>query len=263
MAPIRTLIVDDEPPARQWLRTLCSRSGRLEVVGECATVDEAVRALRSHAVDLLLLDIRLGSRSGFQVLDGLAFADVPHLVFVTAHDEYAIRAFEHRAIDYLLKPVREDRFRETVARVQDSMGSRATADGRDAMPDVIGPLDRSLAIARGRGHATRLIAERAGAYRVIECATIVLIESDGNYIGVTERDEAAVASLRGTLQSVAAVLDPADFLRINRSTIVNLACVERIARDGEGRLVFRMNGVDRDLRVGRAYHRRVVERMKL
>lgn len=262
MAPIRTLVVDDEQPARRWLRVLCDRIGGLEVVGECATVDEATHALRRRGVDLLLLDIQLGPRSGFQVLDGLAFTDVPHLVFVTAHDRYAIRAFEHRAIDYLLKPVREDRFRDTVTRVRAAMDNGARSESQAAMPEVVGPLDRSLIAARGRGYSTRLIAERANAYRVIECARIVLIESDGNYLHVTEQGEAEPASLRGTLQSVAGVLDPADFLRINRSTIVHLAYVAGIERDDEGRLVFSMHGMDHALRVGRSYHSRVIERMK-
>lgn len=262
MTSIRTLVVDDEQPARRWLRMLCDRIDGVEVVGECANVDQATQALRTLDVDLLLLDIQLGPRSGFEVLDGLRFARVPHLVFVTAHDQYAIRAFEHRAIDYLLKPVREDRFRETVARVNACMGSGVLSRGHVDMPEVIGRLDRSLAAARGRGYPARLIAERAGAYRVIECTRIVLLESDGNYIQVTEHGEAEPASLRGTLQSVAAVLDPGDFLRINRSTIVHLGYVDAIERDDQGRLAFRMNGIGQAMRVGRSYHARVVDRMK-
>lgn len=262
MAPIRTLIVDDEPPARLWLRTLCGKVGGIEVLGECANVEQAVHALRTHAPDLLLLDIQLGARSGFQVLDGLGFGDVPQVVFVTAHDQYAIRAFERRAIDYLLKPVREDRFRETIARVRLSLQHGAVAASSAGIPEVVGPLDRSLLAAHGRGYATRLVAERAQAYRVIDCARVVLLESEGNYVCVVEQGEDARASLRGTLQSVATVLDPADFLRINRSAIVNLAHVERIERDAEGRLVFLLRGVGRGLRVGRSYHARVLERMK-
>lgn len=263
MTPIRTLIVDDEQPARQWLRVLCDKVGGIEVAGECANVDEARRALQVRGVDLLLLDIQLGSRNGFQVLDGLSLDDVPHLVFVTAHDQYAVRAFEQRAIDYLLKPVREDRFRETIARVQAAATSAAASAAREAVLETIGPLERSLLAARGRGVTRRLIAERADAYRVIDCARIVLLESRRNYVEVRELDESTVARLRGTLQSVAAVLDPDAFLRINRSTIVNLACVAGIERDGDGRLHFRVRGIAQAFRVGRAFHARVVQRMKL
>lgn len=263
MPPIRTLIVDDEQPARQWLRVLCDKVGGIQVVGECANADEAWRALRSRDIDLLLLDIQLGSRNGFQVLDGLSFDEVPHLVFVTAHDQYAVRAFERRAIDYLLKPVRDDRFRETIARVQAAARNGTGNAAREAVRETIGPLERSLLTAHGRGCTRRLIAERANAYRVIECTRIILLESRGNYIEVTELDETETACLRGTLQSVAAVLDPDAFLRINRSTIVNLACVAGIERDDDGRLVFRMGGIERAFKVGRSFNARVVQRMKL
>jgi DNA-binding LytR/AlgR family response regulator len=133
----------------------------------------------------------------------------------------------------------------------------------EAVRETIGPLERSLLTAHGRGCTRRLIAERANAYRVIECTRIILLESRGNYIEVTELDETETACLRGTLQSVAAVLDPDAFLRINRSTIVNLACVAGIERDDDGRLVFRMGGIERAFKVGRSFNARVVQRMKL
>ena len=128
-AAIRMLIVDDETPARQWMRTLCAQDSRHPFVGECATASEASRALRTSSIDLLLLDIQLGAHTGFQVLDGVACSAVPNLVFVTAHDKYAVRAFDRRAVDYLLKPVREDRFRESLERVRRQL--RGWHDERD------------------------------------------------------------------------------------------------------------------------------------
>lgn len=101
---IRTLIVEDELPARQWLRTLCDRVSGIQVVKECATAAEASRTLRERAIDLVLLDIELGPHNGFEVLDHMPDSGEPHLVIVTAHDEYAVRAFENRAIDYLPSP---------------------------------------------------------------------------------------------------------------------------------------------------------------
>src|SRR4029450_4446557 len=108
----------DEAPARQWLGRLCSKAPDIQVVGECATAAEASRALRTTANDLLLLDIQLGPHNGFQVLDGVACSAAPHPVFVPAHDQSAVRAFERPPIDYLLKPVPEDRFRESLERVR-------------------------------------------------------------------------------------------------------------------------------------------------
>jgi two-component system LytT family response regulator len=260
---IRTLIVDDERPARLWLRTLCSRASGLQIVGECTTAEEASQRLREGEIDLLLLDIQLGPRNGFQVLDGLPVSSIPTLVFVTAHDQYAIQAFERRAIDYLLKPVREDRFHETLARVRERLHGEPGPEGQGAVRDTIGLLERSLIQARGRGHAERLIAERKDAYHVIKCADIILIESEGNYIRVTEVNESTPAFLRGTLQSVAAVLDSNTFVRINRSVIANIAYVSRIERDQDARYVFRMSEIGRTFRVGRSFHARVVQRMRL
>ena len=97
-APIRTLIVEDETPARQWLRTLCGRIPDVRIVGECATAADASRALRTSVIDLLLLDIQLGAHTGFHVLDGVAFSAVPNLVFVTAHVQYAVGAIDRRAV---------------------------------------------------------------------------------------------------------------------------------------------------------------------
>jgi two-component system LytT family response regulator len=259
---IRTLIVDDEQPARQWLRTLCSRAPDLRIVGECTTAEEASLRLREGEIDLLLLDIQLGPRNGFQVLEGLPVTSIPSLVFVTAHDQYAVRAFERRAIDYLLKPVREDRFHETLARVRERLHGERGREQQGAVRDTIGQLERSLIEARGRGHAERLIAERNDAYHVIKCANIVMLESDGNYIRVTELGESTPAFLRGTLQSVAAVLDSNTFVRINRSVIANLAYVSRIERNEDARLVFTIAQVGRSLRVGRSFHARVLQRMQ-
>jgi two-component system LytT family response regulator len=259
---IRTLIVDDEQPARQWLRTLCSRVPDLRIVGESKTAEEASRRLRDGGIDLLLLDIQLGPRNGFQVLEGLPVASIPNLVFVTAHDQYAIRAFERRAIDYLLKPVREDRFHETLARVRERLRGERGLERQSAVRDTIGLLERSLIEARGRGHAERLIAERNDAYHVIKCAGIVMLESEGNYIRVTEMGESTPAYLRGTLQSVAAVLDSNTFVRINRSVIANFAYVSRIERDADARLVFTISQIGRSFRVGRSFHARVLQRMR-
>lgn len=261
--PIRTLIVEDEAPARQWLRTLCGKTVDVQVVGECATAADASRFLRTHAIDLLLLDIQLGPHNGFQVLDGVPFSAVPHLVFVTAHDQYAVRAFDRRAIDYLLKPVREDRFRDTLERVRRQLRGGLTSEVQAAVRETIGPLERSLISQRSRAYTQRLTAERDDAYYVIDCATIVMLESEGNYVRVTQVDDSRPALLRGTLQSVGEVLDPELFVRVNRSVIVNLNYVDRIERDADSHLVFVMRGRGRSFNVGRTFHPHIAQRLKL
>jgi DNA-binding LytR/AlgR family response regulator len=263
LTPIRTLIVDDEAPARQWLRRLCSKAPDVQVVGECATAGEASRALRSTAIDLLLLDIQLGPHNGFQVLDGVPFSAVPQLVFVTAHDQYAVRAFDRRAIDYLLKPVPEDRFRESLERVRRQLRGGLASELQAAVREMIGPLERSLIAQRPRPHIERLTAERDDAYRVIECRRIASLESQGNYVHVVEAGDARPSVMRGTLQSVCAVLDPQAFVRINRSVIVNLAYVDRIERDADSHLVFAMRDSGRRFNVGRTFHAHVSQLLKM
>jgi two-component system, LytTR family, response regulator len=260
--PIRTLVVDDEAPARQWLRTLCAKAGDVHVIGECASAADASRFLRSHSIDLLLLDIQLGPHNGFQVLDGVPFSAIPHLVFVTAHDQYAVRAFDRRAIDYLLKPVREDRFRDTLERVRRQLRGGLASEVQAAVRETIGPLERSLVAQRARGFPQRLTAERGDAYYVIECASIATLESQGNYVRIAQVGDQQSAMLRGTLQSVSEVLDPEMFLRVNRSVIVNLNQVDRIERDADSHLVFVMRDGGRSFNVGRTFHPHVVQRLK-
>jgi two-component system, LytTR family, response regulator len=262
VTPIRTLIVEDEAPARHWLRTLCAKSSDVQVVGECATAADASRFLRSHTIDLLLLDIQLGPHNGFQVLDGVPFSAIPHLVFVTAHDQYAVRAFDRRAIDYLLKPVREDRFRDTLQRVRRQLRGGLTSEVQAAVRETIGPLERSLFARGSRRFTQRLTAERDDAYYVIECETIVTLESEGNYVRVTQSGDLNPAFLRGTLQSICEVLDPEVFLRINRSVIVNLSQVDRISRDADSHLVFVMRD-GRSFNVGRTFHPDIAQRLRL
>jgi len=251
--PIRTLIVEDETPARQWLRTLCGKIADVRIIGECATAAEASRALRTTTVDLLLLDIQLGAHTGFQVLDGVAYSAVPNLVFVTAHDQYAVRAFDRRAVDYLLKPVREDRFRESLERVRRHLRGGMTSEIQSAVRESIMPLEQSLLSLRTHAYAERLIGERAGAYRIIECRKMVTLESEANYVRVVEQGCAEPSVLRGTMQGLIAMLDPQQFVRVNRFAILNLAFVDRIERDAHSHLVFVMRDDGRRFSVGRAY----------
>jgi two-component system LytT family response regulator len=260
-AVIRTLIVEDETPARQWLRTLCGKVPDVRVVGECATASEASRTLRTSPIDLLLLDIQLGPHTGFQVLDGVAQSAVPNLVFVTAHDQHALRAFDRRALDYLLKPVREDRFRESLQRVRRQLRGGLSGDFQSALRESIVPLEQSLLSLRGQSSASRLVCERDDAWRIIECRNMVSLESEANYVRVSENGEQP-AIMRGTLQGLVEILDAGQFVRVNRFAILNLAFVERIERDPDSHWVFVMRD-GRRFSVGRAFAAEVQRALRL
>jgi len=214
---IRTLIVDDEPLARERLRSLLAAEPDIEVLGECADGREAVAAIDRDAPDLVFLDIQMPELDGFEVLAAIEPAKPPVVVFVTAYSQHALRAFEVHALDYLLKPFDRERFQTTLARVraqcQRSQGGELTQQ-----------LSALLADLRPETKpADRLVVKAAGRVLFLKTLDIDWIEAADNYVNLHVGKESHL--LRGTMASIETRLDPAQFLRISRSTIVN---VERI-----------------------------------
>lgn len=220
MERIRALIVDDEPLARERIRNLVERDPEVEVAAECRDGQEAIAAIREHAPDLVFLDVQMPEKSGFDVIAEVGVAVLPVIVFVTAHDEYALRAFEVAALDYLLKPFDEDRFSKTLDRAKTQIRSRR--------PDEF--QQRVLSMMEGLRTATRglerLIVKTGGQLVFLKTEEVDWIQAEGNYV----RLHVGRAShlVRETIQSLEASLDPARFMRIHRSTIVNLDRVREI-----------------------------------
>lgn len=258
MSVIRTLIVDDEAPARQWLRALCAKHPDIEVVGECANAPQAAQKLRVGGIDLLLLDIQLGPQTGFQVLENVAPGSLPLVVFVTAYDQYAVRAFEKNAVDYLLKPVRDDRFRATLERVRRQLQGGLTREIRAAIHAALGPLERAFHESRSASAPERLIAQRDEAFHLIDPRDVELLEASGNYVLIHVAAPGEPYSARSTLQSFEELVDPASFLRVSRSAIVNLAHVARIERDTDSAFCFIARS-GRRIAVGRSYRKKIAE----
>lgn len=252
-APIRVMIVDDEAPARQWLRTLCAKLPDVDVIAACATAGEASRLLRSTQIDLLLLDIQLGPHTGFQVLDGVPHSAVPCLVFVTAHQQFAVRAFDRNAVDYLLKPVREDRFRESIERVRRLLRGGLTSEVQAAVRASLAPVERAFLAARAPSGVQRIVVERDAAFHVLDCDRIRWIAADRNYLVIQGGVGEAPYSLRATLRAYAELLDRTVFVQVSRSAIVNLQHVERIQRDADGDFTFVMRGDGHRIPVGRTF----------
>jgi len=215
---IRVLIVDDEPLARARLRRLLAREPDLEVLGECANGLEAIAFIRQHRPDLAFLDVQMPEVSGFDVLRALPADTWPAVVFVTAHDQHALEAFEVQALDYLLKPFTRARLLSAVQR------ARLHIQARD-----LGPLNRQLAqwlkaTTAGPACLSR-IAVKAGAQTLfVKVEDIDYIESAANYAVLQTR--AGNHVLRQTLNELEAKLPPRRFLRISRSIIVNLERVK-------------------------------------
>lgn len=231
------VIVDDEPPARAKLRRLLDELPDFRVVAEAAEVAEAVQAVSAARPDVLYLDIQLGAHSGFDVLDGLRAAGVsPLIVFTTAYSEYAVRAFEVQALDYLLKPFDRDRFLASIERVR---GALAEADRSDLEERV----RRLLAQVPGRTAVVQQVLVR-GTDRAYFLAVrdIDRIAAAGNYVEVHAAGK--IHLVRESLTSFIAPLDTTEFLRVHRSHVVRVGFIaelrpmfhgdyELVLRDGQ------------------------------
>jgi two-component system, LytTR family, response regulator len=207
---VRVLIVDDEEPARRKIRRLLSGEPDVEIVGEAATGTEAVDAIRRLEPDLVFLDVQMPPPDGFGVIKALEGEDLPHVIFVTAFDEHALRAFEVRALDYLLKPVTSARLREALTRARERLDRASVAPAASNSPR---PLARIL--VRDGSKAFLLALDRVDR-----------IEAEGNYVRLyTAGKSFAVRMPIGTL---AARLDSEKFLRVSRSAIVRLDAIKEL-----------------------------------
>ena len=219
---LTALIVDDEPLARERLRTLLAAEPDLEVIGECVNGREAVAAVKRQRPDLLFLDIQMPELDGFQTLAQLA-APLPTVIFVTAFDEHAVKAFEVHALDYLLKPFKPARLRSAVA--------RARAQLADKKPGGDDTSRRILALLEERAAANQYLARIAvrdrDRVRFVKIADIDWIEASGNYLVLHAGKENHV--LRETLTSLEGQLSPKEFFRLNRSALVNVDRVRHVA----------------------------------
>ena len=215
----RVAIVDDEPLARERIRTLLQEQGGSEIVAECADGEQAVAAILALAPDIVFLDIQMPELDGFGVLEALGPDTPPAVVFVTAFDEYAVRAFEAEAIDYLLKPVTPERFDKALARARQRLESGPPGGAADE--EVRAFVARMQA---ERGHATRFVARDGAKVTFIRIEDVDLIEAAGNYARIHAAGRAHL--VRNTLKAIESRLDPRQFVRVHRSAIVRL---ERIA----------------------------------
>lgn len=208
--------MDDEPLGRERIRSLLARDEQIEIIADCADGKQAVNAVATSHPDLVYLDIQMPEMDGFQVLEAIAGPRMPVVIFVTAHDQYAIKAFEVHALDYLLKSFDRERFSAALQRAKIQVRqSKENLNER-----LVGLLED---LEKRQKHATRLVIRSAGRVSFIRAEEIDWVEAADNYVRIHVRRESYL--MRETLQSLESRLDPAKILRINRSTMVN---VERI-----------------------------------
>jgi two-component system LytT family response regulator len=220
---VRVVVADDEPIGRQRLVRLLQAEPETDVVAACADGEEAVEAIREHVPDVVLLDIQMPNLDGFEVVAALGDAQQPAVIFVTAHDQYALRAFEVHAFDYLLKPVDQDRLREAIARAVAASGR--TAPQGSATRRILGLLEELNTRERARGR-DRLVVRTPERAFFLRTETIDYIEAAGKFVHL--HVGRAVHALRESMAELEQELDPARFLRISRSVIVNLDRIQEI-----------------------------------
>jgi two-component system LytT family response regulator len=240
---MRVLIVDDEAPARAKLRRLLAREAGAVVVGEAADGEAAVKAIEALRPDLVLLDVQMPRLDGFGVVERLGTGRMPPVIFVTAFDAHAVRAFDVHAVDYLLKPVSPERFRRAIERargVRQEPGASEADAPNDQPADLASRLDALLgALGRSHGHADRVLVEDGRRALFLRVEQIDRLCAERNYVRIVAGQESY--QLRGTLGALVARLDPAKFLRINRSDVVRMDAVKELHpwSHGDYRIVMR------------------------
>ena len=258
MSRIRVVIVDDEPLARRGIRQLLAAHDDVEVAGEARDGREAVRMLRALAPDLVFLDVQMPEMDGFAVLRRLDPDRLPAVIFVTAFDTFAVRAFDLHALDYLVKPLHEARFHQALGRARERLRSREAVE-------LARRLSRLLGEEGGEGAGPppepprRLVVATGGAELVLELDEIAWIEADDYYAAVHARGRRHL--IRESLASLEERLAPSRFVRVHRSAIVNLAQVREVrARPGEDPAVVLHDGTR--LPLSRRRRRRVDEAIR-
>jgi two-component system LytT family response regulator len=243
---IQAVLADDEVLARQKLRQLLRDEPDIEIVGECASANETVELVRATKPALLFLDIRMPGMDGFDVIGALESEKnlpMPAIIFTTAYDQYALRAFEIHAIDYLLKPFTPERLRTAIQRVRDQsagdMGVRANGHNQN-----------------GSGFTTRIVFKSRGRILFLPVSEIRWIGAEENYVRLCTEHETHL--LRETMAHLEERLDPHSFLRVHRSFIVNLQFVKEVRTDHDGESsVLMLDG--HKIAMSRSYKSRILE----
>lgn len=254
---IRTLIVDDEPFARQRLRELCALESDIDLIGDCEHGNEAVRQALALRPDLVLLDVQMRGISGFDVLAKLK-EQAPLVVFVTAYEEYASDAFEVHAVDYLVKPFDRARFQLAIERVRQRL---ADESGRELRTGITSAVREAIYSVGGtmRTPVKRIVADKDDRIVFIDPVDIDCVEASRNYVCIRVGKESY--RLRCTMQQAEQMLDPARFLRVHRSVIINTLKIKEMERWFHGEYVISLAGGQR-FTSGRAYRVQIQTHLK-
>ena len=249
---VRVLVADDEPLARERLRLLLLREEGIELVAECPNGTDAIEAIDRLQPDLVFLDVQMPGATGFEVIEAVGVERMPLVVFVTAFDQYALRAFDVHALDYLLKPFDRERFHEALVRARQQLDRRTNGDLERRLLELVQDLKPSAQ------RLERFVIKSGGRVFFVRSDEIDWIEAAGNYVKLHVAGESHL--FRETMNTLEAQLDPDTFFRIHRSHIVNIERVKELQPWFNGEyVVFLRNGTR--LTLSRGYREKLQERI--
>ena len=262
---INTVIVDDESLSRRGIELRLREAPDFNIVAQCTNGREALAAISTYKPDAVFLDIQMPGMSGFEVLAHLPQESLPVLVFITAYDQYAIQAFEARAVDYLLKPIDDGRFETALDRIREHVRAKSAASQRDRLMEIIADitgsgelvLDEVLTHGRAAVEARHpdVLPIRQGRETVrVPVASIQWIDAAGDYMCIHAGGDTHI--LRGTMKELEELLDPKLFQRVHRSTIVNLRLVRSLRAHMNGEYFLTLEG-GHELKLSRTYRDKV------
>lgn len=251
---IKTIIVDDEPLGRDCVRLALEMDPEIEVVAECGDGEAALRAIADHRPDLIFLDVQMPNLNGFDVVDRIGAEHMPPVVFVSAFDAHAVKAFQVHALDYLLKPFDDERFAEALAHAKAQLGLKALEDMRERLQGLMGEIEEEPAgeveLEMSPSIATRFVVRRNDKLTLLKADEVDWIEGASNYVNLHVKNQEY--RLRVSIRSLMERLDPALFVRIHKSTIVNIDRIREVQPWFSGDYVVILHD-GRQLRVSRTF----------
>ena len=259
-AKIRTLIVDDEPLARRNLRVLLERDPQIEILEECRNGREAIKAINTLTPDLIFLDIQMPEMDGFDVLARVGPEQIQAIIFVTAFDQYALKAFDVHALDYLLKPFDDERFTRALERAKSQIAAREINQLSDRLLALLEQRESERGSKRDERYLTRLMIKASSRMMLLKVDEIDFIEADGNYAKLHVGRKTHL--LREKMNDLEGRLDPAKFVRIHRSIIVNLDRIKELHPHFNGDYVVVLED-GRQLRLSRTRREQLEARLKI
>jgi two-component system, LytTR family, response regulator len=218
---IKTIIVDDEPLARKRIAKLLDENQDFKLLKECRNGEEALKFIKKKKPDLIFLDVQMPGLDGFELVQKLEKSYKPFIIFVTAFEQYAVKAFDVKAIDYLLKPFDDERFQDSLKRARDHYSHKKSADLNIKLIDLVGSFQKEKS-----GFLIEFEIKHQGKNLRIAVEKIYYIESYGNYLKLFTENEFYL--YRETMNTVEEELDPSEFIRVHRSFIVNKECIEKL-----------------------------------